>query len=148
MKVNFYQLCVMVYVRSIRPGAVLNIIMNGVGAQGDPTLNLLCMPIVFILPVVPYLLRSAVSCLTESHHNRSVPWNVYLSDEILIQLKPHTKNMCETVFVSVWRLPQIGLSVIPSLKGSSFKWPCPVNRPVTSLVLLTICWVLRMQQPF
>jgi hypothetical protein len=52
--------------------------------------DLLCIPIYFFPPVVPYLLRSTVVFITESHLSRLVPWNV-LSDEILIQLKPYTQ---------------------------------------------------------
>jgi hypothetical protein len=63
-----------------------------------------------------------VSYIAESHHNRSVKWSVHLSNEIWVQLKPHThKKMCEAVRVSLWPLPQIGLSVIPSLKRWTFK---------------------------
>jgi hypothetical protein len=44
------------------------------------------------------------------------------------------QSMCEAVSVSIWHLPHIGLSVIPSLKKWCFKWQCPDNKPVTSLV--------------
>jgi hypothetical protein len=43
-----------------------------------------------IWPVVPYLLWSTVSHIVESCHSRLFPLNVYLSDEALIQLNPHT----------------------------------------------------------
>jgi hypothetical protein len=68
--------------------------VHGMGAERDA-----CSTTIFwsiarspspIPPVVPYLLRSTVSCITESYHGRLVPWNVYLSDEVLIQLSPHT----------------------------------------------------------
>jgi hypothetical protein len=57
-----------------------------------PFSDLLCVPIYFIPPVVPYLWRSAVSYRTESHHSRLVAWNVCVSDKICILLKPPTQK--------------------------------------------------------
>jgi hypothetical protein len=53
-----------------------------------PSSDLLCIPIGFIPPVVPYHWQSTVSYTMESHHSRLVPKKVNLSDEIWIQLKP------------------------------------------------------------
>jgi hypothetical protein len=51
-------------------------------------------------PVVPYLQRSTISCIKEPYHGHLVPWNVYISDEVLIQLNPHTHIR----YVSLFRL--------------------------------------------
>jgi hypothetical protein len=66
---------------------------------------------IFIPPIVPYLLRSAVSYLAKSRNSSLVQKNVYLSDEILTELKWSTQDM--------W--------------GCPFEWQCPANIRVTCL---------------
>jgi hypothetical protein len=77
--------------------------MNADGAKGDPCTatisDILCVPTFSIPPVVSYLLRSTVTYIKESYHGRMVPWNLYLSDKILIQLSPHTHKGCVRLFL-------------------------------------------------
>jgi hypothetical protein len=67
-----------------------------------PFSYLLYIPIFFILPVIPYLVWSTVSYIMESHHICLIPWYVYLSDEISIQLKSHTHIGYVRLFVALF----------------------------------------------
>jgi hypothetical protein len=67
----------------------------------DHLLIYCAFPIFSILFVVPHLPWSTVSCITKSYYCRLVPLNVYLSDEVLVQLSLHTHRTCEAVLAWV-----------------------------------------------
>jgi hypothetical protein len=103
--------------------------ISGVGAKGDHCDHFLiyCAYPSYCssntIPVTKYsILCSGISssCLPKW-------WNLNLTKGT------YSHRMCEAVSVSIWHLPQIGLSVIPSLKRWPFKWQYPVNRHVTCL---------------
>jgi hypothetical protein len=73
-----------------------------VGAHGDP------YTATILWSIVHHIIHPASSpvpqtiLITEIHHNRLVSWNVYPSDEILIQLKPHIHIGCVRLFLFLY----------------------------------------------
>jgi hypothetical protein len=94
----------------------------------------------------PHVLYSASSpvpvtryynnCMRESHHNRSVRWNGYLSNEILIQLKPHIHRWCVRLFLFLFPYGtshKQGCQLYPVWRGDTLSDKFPVNSPVSCL---------------
>jgi hypothetical protein len=92
-----------------------------------------CVPIFFVLPVVPYFWQSIVSYMTESHHSHVVPYKFYLCNEILIQLKPSPLFFlrCLVVHISRTRTMELNSHHQQSpmwVEGIHMMGCCPVPR--------------------
>jgi hypothetical protein len=79
--------------RTVEPLMMMMMSMtNGAGRplHRDHFLVYCAFPILSTPPVVPYLLRRTVSCITKCYHARLVPCNVYPCNKVFIQQSPLT----------------------------------------------------------
>jgi hypothetical protein len=84
----------------------------------------ICVLIFSTPPVVPYLLRSTVSCITESHHGSLASQNAYQNVKILFNLNPHTHIRCVRLFhLGYYRTCWLLYDPCTALSRSSFLDP-------------------------
>jgi hypothetical protein len=92
-----------------------------------------CVPIFFVLPVVPYFWQSIVSYMTESYHSHVVPYKFYLCNEIWIQLRPSPLFFLRCLVVHISRTRTMELNSHHQQSPMWVEWIqmmgcCPVPR--------------------